>query len=152
MSYDKPFQNIRRPAPCIVDTGIVLNKQDMQRLLADLDRVRYIHLQDGVAVSEGEGCILEVFADPQRSTLIANHAIYLNVYSFDYLELKQSPTQESYFDLIQDDRKLRLIPLSNPLQEQITHSLNAAALEAVVAEVLSASWDVQIDDEGQFSS
>jgi hypothetical protein len=139
------------PAPCIVDVGTVVNKQDMQQLLADLSRVRYIYTQDGVLTSEGEGYILDVVADPQRSTLIANHAIYINVQSFDYLELGQSADQETWFDLIQDDRQLRLIPLSNPLQEQNSHRLNVAALEAVVAEVLSANWDVQIDDEEHFS-
>jgi hypothetical protein len=40
-----------------------------------------------------------------------------------------------------------LIPLTNPLQEHYTRSLNAAALEAMVAEVLAAGWDVQLDDE-----
>jgi hypothetical protein len=149
MTHDLSSSNTRLPAPCIIDIGIVLNKQDMQRLLGDLSRVRYVHMQEGTVSSEGEGFVLEVFADPQRSTLIANHTLYLNVYSFDYLELNQSPDHEPYFDLVQDDRKLRLIPLSNPLQEQMTHRLNAAALEAVVAEVLSASWDAQIDDEGQ---
>ncbi|WP_338038383.1 hypothetical protein [Neosynechococcus sphagnicola] len=44
-----------------------------------------------------------------------------------------------------------MIPLSNPLQEQASRHLNAAALEAVVTEVLAANWDVQIDDEENFS-
>lgn len=151
MSHDQISGNTRLPAPCIVDTGIIVNKQDMQRLLTDLGRVRYIHMQDGKSLSEDEGYVLEVFADLQRSTLVANHTLYLNVYSFDYLELKRSAEQETYFDLIQDNRQLRLIPLTNPLQEQSTRTLNAAALEAVVAEVLSASWDVRIDDEDNFS-
>ena len=151
MSHDPCSRSKRMPAPCIVDVGTVVNKQDMQQLLADLSRVRYIYTQDGVLTSEGEGYILDVVADPQRSTLIANHAIYINVQSFDYLELGQSADQETWFDLIQDDRQLRLIPLSNPLQEQNSHRLNVAALEAVVAEVLSANWDVQIDDEEHFS-
>jgi hypothetical protein len=151
MSHDPISHSKRMPAPCIVDTGTVVNKQDMQRVLADLSRVRYAHTQDGVLINEGEGYVLEVFADPQRSTLIANHALYINVYSFDYLELRQSDNQEPWFDLVQDDRQIRLIPLSNPLQEQSTHRLNVAALEAVVAEVLSAGWDVQIDDEEHFS-
>ncbi|MCL6436768.1 MAG: hypothetical protein K6T90_21660 [Leptolyngbyaceae cyanobacterium HOT.MB2.61] len=151
MSHDPISRSKRMPAPCIVDVGTVVNKQDMQRVLADLSRVRYLHTQDGVLTSEGEGYVLEVFADPQRSTLIANHALYINVCSFDFLELGQSEDEEPRFDLIQDDRQLRLIPLSDPLQEQTTHRLNVAALEAVVAEVLSASWDVQIDDEEHFS-
>ncbi len=151
MSHDPLSRDMRLPAPCIVDTGIIVSKQDMQRLLADLGRVRYIYTQDGNLLSEGEGCVLEVFADPQQSTLVANQALYLNVYSFDYLELKKSVEQQPCFDLIQDSRQLRLIPVSNPLQEQTTRNLNAAALEAVVAEVLSANWDVRIDDEENFS-
>lgn len=151
MSYDPSPHRKQLPAPCIIDSGTVVNKRDMQRLLADLSRVRYLHTQEGVLISEGEGCVLEVFADPERSTLIANRALYLNVCSFDYLELGQSPEQEPWFDLIQDDRQLRLIPLSNPLQEHHNRSLNAAALEAMVAEVLSAGWDVQIDDDESFA-
>ena len=135
-------------APCIIDKGIIINKQDIGRLLTDLSRVRYIHTLDGKLQNEGEGCVLEVFSDPQRSTMIANHTLYLNVQSFDYLQLNQSPENESLFDLIQDNRQLRLIPLSNPMQEQYTQQLNADALEAMVTRVLSAKWDVQIDDDG----
>ena len=135
------------PAPCIIDTGIIINKQDIGRLLTDLTRVRYIHTLDGKLQNEGEGYVMEVFAAPNRSTLIANQALYLNVQSFDYLHLSQSPEKEAYFDLIQDNRQLRLIPLSNPFQEQSTQQLNADALEAMVTQVLSAKWDVQIDDD-----
>lgn len=145
MSHDQSHSRLN--APCIIDTGILINKQDMRRLLADLGRVRYIHTLEGKIQSQGEGCVMDVFADPQQSTLIANQAIYLNVYSFDYLEMHQSPKQEAFFDLIQDHRQLRLIPLSNPIQDQTNHNLNAAALEAMVTQVLSAKWDVQLDDE-----
>jgi len=137
------------PAPCLIDTGIIVNKQDIGRLLTDLSRVRYIHTLDGKVQTEGEGCVLEVFSDLQRSTMIANHTLYLNVQSFDYLQLGQSDKNEPLFDLIQDNRLLRLIPLSNPLQEHSTQQLNADALEAMVTRVLSAKWDVQIDDDGE---
>ncbi|MBE9124581.1 MULTISPECIES: hypothetical protein [unclassified Coleofasciculus] len=147
MSYHQsPY---RLPAPCIIDTGIIINKQDMGRLLTDLGRVRYIHTLDGKLQSEGEGYVLEVFADPQRSTLVANQALYINVCSFDYLQLNQSSDKKTYFDLVQENRQLRLIPLSNPLQDQSSEHLNAEALEAMVTQVLSAKWDVQIDDEGE---
>jgi hypothetical protein len=132
--------------PCIVDTGIVPNKQDIQRLLADLDRVRYLRIQNGQPTRQGEGYVQEVFADPQRATLVANRTLYLNVLSFDYLELHQSPEGEAYFDLVRGDCQLRLIPLSNPLEEPGDRSLDASALEAVVADVLSTNWDVQSDD------
>ncbi|MEQ8957366.1 MAG: hypothetical protein RLP02_05485 [Coleofasciculus sp. C2-GNP5-27] len=147
MSYHQPPR--RLPAPCIIDTGIIINKQDMGRLLTDLGRVRYSHTIDSNQQSEGEGYVLEVFADSRRSTLIANQAIYINVQSFDYLQLHQTPDKQAYFDLVQDNRRLRLIPLSNPLHEQSVETLNAEALEAMVTQVLNARWDVQIDDEGE---
>jgi hypothetical protein len=147
MSY--PQSPHRLPAPCIIDTGIIISKQDMGRLLTDLGRVHYIHTLDGKLQNEGEGYVVEVFADPLRSTLIANQTLYLNVHSFDYLQLNQSPEKEAYFDLIQENRQLRLIPLSNPLQEQSTQQISADALEAMVTQVLSAKWDVQMDDDGE---
>lgn len=136
------------PAPCIINTGIIVNKIDMRRLLTDLGRVRYIHIQEDECKSEGEGDVLEVFANRNRSTLVANHALYLNVYSFDYLELKQSPEQEAYFDLVQDGCCLRLIPLSTPVQERANRNLNETALEAMMDQVLSARWDIELDDDG----
>lgn len=151
MSQDQLSGNSKVPAPCIVDTGIIINKQDMQKLLADLGRVRYCYRQDSEMLNEAEGYVLEVISEPHRATMIANHTIYLNVHSFDYLELTRSAEGEACFDLVQENRSLRLVPLSNPLQEQTCRNLNAAALEAVVAEVLSASWDVRIDDEDGFS-
>lgn len=146
MSHHRSDTNL--PAPCIIDTGMIVNKLDMRRLLADLGRVRYIHIQEGKFQSEGEGDVLEVFANPRRSTLVANHALYLNIYSFDYLELKKSPEQETYFDLVQDSRCLRLIPLSTPLQERTTRNLNQTSLEAMMDQVFWARWDAEIDDDG----
>lgn len=154
MSHDQRG-NSKLPAPCIVEAGIIVNKQDMQRLLADLGRVRYRYTQGNPAaeepatrlLAEDEGYVLEVFADPNSSTIVANRTLYINVQSFDYLELSRSPEQEPCFDLVQDDLHLRLIPLSNPIQDQKARTLSAAALEAVVAEVLSAGWDVEIDND-----
>jgi hypothetical protein len=145
MSHHLPESKI--PAPCIINTGVVVNKLDMRRLLADIGRVRYIYTQDGELRSEGEGDVMEVFANPRRSTLVANHTLYLNLYSFDYLELKQSPQQETCFDLVQEGNCLRLIPLSTPMQERQERSLNVSAIEAMMEQVLSARWDAEIDDD-----
>jgi hypothetical protein len=146
MSQEQPSRQL--PAPCIIDSGILVNKADIQRLLSDFGRVRYIHTFDGQLQSEGEGWILEVFADPERATLVVNRRLYLNVMSFDYLQLHQSSDRETYFDLIQDNRQLRLIPQSSALQDQeATSNIDAATLEAMVTQVLSAKWDVQFDDE-----
>ncbi|MDZ8186355.1 MAG: hypothetical protein RMX96_16085 [Nostoc sp. ChiSLP02] len=145
MSHHLPDAKI--PAPCIVNTGIIVNKLDMRRLLTDLGRVHYIYTHEDKVLSEGEGDVMEVFANPQRSTLVANHALYLNVCSFDYLELKQSSQEETYFDLTQDGVCLRLIPRSTPFQERRERSFNASAIEAMMEQVLSARWDAEIDDD-----
>jgi hypothetical protein len=145
MSHHLP--DTRIPAPCIINTGIIVNKLDMRRLLADLGRVHYIYTHEDNVLSEGEGDVMEVFGNPQRSTLVANRALYLNVCSFDYLELKQSSQQETYFDLMQEGVCLRLIPLSTPLQERRERNFNVSAIEAMMEQVLSARWDAEIDDD-----
>jgi len=136
------------PAPCIVDRGTLVNKDDMQRLLGDLAHVRYAHQLDGQLQGTGEAYVAEVFSDPQHATLVANGIIHLNVFSFDYLRLHRDRQGQAYFDLVQDNRQLRLIPLSDPLSErQAASDLAPGDLEAMVAQVLSAKCDVQFDDE-----
>lgn len=129
---------------------MIVNKTDMIRLLQDLGQVRYSHTQDGHTISQGDGYVMEVFTDPHQSTLVANKTLYLNVQSFDYLEMGQLTDEQPHFDLVQDNRRLRLVPLSDPLREQTHRNLNVAAFEAMVAEALSASWDACMDDEGNF--
>jgi hypothetical protein len=136
------------PAPCIVDEGIVINQDDIKRLLSDLCQVHYIHTIDGQINSQGKGFVQEIFSDFNQSTLIANRKIYLNIQSFDYLQLGKSTDDEACFDLIQDSRQLRLIPISRTTSPQtIARNIDAATIEAMVTEVLSARLDVQLDDE-----
>jgi hypothetical protein len=90
---------------------------------------------------------MEVFVHHQRSTIVANHALYLNINSFDCLELKQPSEKESFFDLIQEDICLRLIPLSTPLQERYERHFQGTTIEAMMDQVLSARWDAEIDDD-----
>lgn len=134
------------PAPCLVDNGIVANKIDMLRLLKGLRRVRYIHKQDSEITNKGEGCVMEAFSDPAQATIVANHSLYLNVHSFDYLEII-TYGEESSFALIQDNRCLCLTPLPSEPETASAGQLDAATLEAIVNEALSASWDASIDDE-----
>jgi hypothetical protein len=135
------------PAPCIVDEGIIINQDDIKRLLTDLCHVRYVHTIDGRVSSEGKGFVREIFNDLNQSTLIANQKIYINLQSFDYLQLSKSTDDEAYFDLIQDNRQLRLIPVSHIGDRTIAKNFDAEAIEAMVTEVLSARLDVQLDDE-----
>ena len=139
------------PAPCLVDHGIVVNKADMLRLLNDLGQVNYTDIHEKDVLSKGTGYVMDVFADPAVSTLVANQSLYLNVYSFDYLELEKLPNDQACFNLVQENRCLQLVPITTPIQEQTTRNMNTVAIEAIVAEALSASWDACLDDDGPFA-
>ena len=136
------------PAPCIVDTGIIINADDIKRLLGDLYNVRYVHIIDERIQSEGTGWIQEIFNCSTQSTLVANGNLYINIQSFDYLQLSKSADNAPCFDLIQDNLQLRLIPISQPIRGRETEKdIDAATIEAMVTDVLSARLDVQLDDD-----
>lgn len=146
MSQNHPSPPL--PAPCIIDSGLVIDRTDIQRLLRDLGYVRYVHTLEGTIQSQGEGWIVEVFTDPHQATLVANHSLYINVNSFDYLQLHPSPEGGTCFDLVQDSRRLQIVPLSDGLQDRRSAgNLDAETLETMVAQVLSAKWDVQLDGD-----
>lgn len=147
MSYQSYSRHL--PAPCIITTGIVVNKSDMRRLLQDLVWVRYTHYLDGEAKSQGEGWVVEVFDDEQQSTLVVNQSLYLNLHSFDYLHLKEDEAGKTYFELVQENRVLRLEMAENPQQLQgfDPKTVPDGRLEEMVTQVLSARWDMQMDDE-----
>ena len=148
MSYRQPTTKL--PAPCIVDDGTVVSKLDMRKLLAGLGRVYYTYrLGDDIA-SEGEGVVIEVFADDRQATLVANRALHLNVCSFDYLELQRSSECEASFHLVQDRCVLTLTPMADPLRERHGRDLDDAALEAMFDRVLLTHLDAADDDERFF--
>lgn len=136
------------PAPCVVESGILVNKEDIKRLINDLTHVRYLHTLDGKIQNQGQGWILEVFHDPTQATIVVNNSLYINIQSFDYLQITQISPHETYFDLIQDNRQLRLIPLVSTNQEQQPcKNLSFDSLESMLNDVLSAKWDVNLDDD-----
>jgi hypothetical protein len=55
--------------------------------------------------------------------------------------------QESVLTLVQENRQLQLIPLAPPTPPPVATAMDAADLEAMVTRVLSARWDVQLDDD-----
>lgn len=137
----------RLPAPCIIETGILVNKRDMLCLLGDLTQVRYIDIQDGQPQHQGEAYVIEVFIDPTRSTMLANRSLYLNLASFDYLELKKDETSQlTHFELVQDTRCLQLVPLCLPNGDRSERHVNDETLESMLVRVISAKLDAQIDD------
>ncbi|MNY19345.1 hypothetical protein D3C86_1527730 [compost metagenome] len=103
---------------CIVDEGLLVNRRDMVRVLRDLGPVRYQDLIDGKIAHQGEGIIVNVVANDQNATVILNKRLYLNVNAFDYLSLSADEVGGALVDLVSDQRTLRLIPTSDPMQEQ----------------------------------
>lgn len=145
-------QSCHLPAPCIIANGIIVNKSDMKRLLQDLAWVNYSHYLDGELKSQGEGWIVEVFDDEQQATLVVNQSLYLNLQSFDYLHLHQSVDGQTYFELVQDHRVLRLDVAEHPQGNVLNgRAVPDGALEEMVTQVLSARWDVQMDDDDGFN-
>ncbi|MEM9567668.1 MAG: hypothetical protein AAF974_05120 [Cyanobacteria bacterium P01_E01_bin.34] len=133
-------------APCIVGSGIIVNRANIHRLLCDLGQVRYFDIVDGSVVTDGTGYIMEVFSDPQCATVAIGRTLYVNVCSFDYLQLHTDLEQQVTFDLVQDNRTLRLMPISTSMDSERLSSQDAHALEAAVAEVLAASFDAHADN------
>jgi len=64
------------PAPCIIESGILVNKEDIKKLINDLTQVRYIHTLDGKVQNQGKGWILEVFNDATQATMVVNSSLY----------------------------------------------------------------------------
>lgn len=132
-------------APCIIDNGLIVNQDDIYRLLSDLGHVRYYHYLDGQCSGQGEGYIVEVFHDHHQATLIANQTIYLNLASFDYLQL-ETHDEQTYFHLVQEQRTLSLVPVSTPLKDyEANQPLDPDTLEEMLTDVLSAQFDEEDD-------
>jgi hypothetical protein len=132
-----------------VETGILVDKRDMHRLLRDLGAVRYAFFQDGGMVNQGEGAVVEVYCEGQSATMVTRGSLYLNVMSFDGLQLGQS-SEGSFFDLLMDDRMLRLIPMTDAASHCSGLGIDRAALDAVVADVLSGGWENGLEDDDDF--
>ena len=99
---------------CLVEQGIIYSKRDMIRILRDLDRVLYVDLIDNASVANGEGYVVEVYANSFDSTLVFNNRLHINVNSFDFLKITTQP--DRLVELISGHRVIKLKPLTNILQ------------------------------------
>ena len=106
--------NMDNQLSCLVETGIIYSKRDMIRILRDLDRVLYIDLIDNASVANGEGYVVEVYANSFDSTLVFNNRLHINVNSFDFLKITTQP--DRLVELISGHRVIKLRPLTNILQ------------------------------------
>lgn len=131
---------------CIVDEGILLNRRDMVRLLRDLGLVRYVDLHSGETRASGEGYVTSVVANQINSTIIANRRLYLNVNNFEYLKLGLDAGQ-TFFDLVDRDRIVRIIPLDCALTPPPVTTEDAFGSGRVANGFRDALAEVYFDDE-----
>ena len=106
--------NVDNQISCLVEQGIIYSKRDMIRILRDLDRVLYVDLIDNASVANGEGYVVEVYANGYDSTLVFNNRLHINVNSFDFLKIISQP--DKLVELISGHRVIKLKPLTNILQ------------------------------------
>ena len=140
----------RNLIPCIVDEGLVVNRKDMMRILRDLGHVKYADIHDGRVRSEGEGFIYSVFVNYNRSTIFVNKRLYINVNSFSHIELSQLEDGQAAIDLVEASRTVRLMPLTDPLQERKNYMAEPAMVPGgrIFAEDLAEVFQDEDYDEG----
>ncbi len=133
----------RNRIPCIVDEGIIANRRDMVRVLRDLGHVRYADKIGDEIRAEGEGIVSQVFTHEAAATIVANKRLYVNVNGFDYMRIARVGEVGAAFDLVCDERTLRLEPLSDPLRDgQVIEETTY-----VSAEALSGLMGAQLSEE-----
>ncbi|OGI08436.1 MAG: hypothetical protein A3I68_05755 [Candidatus Melainabacteria bacterium RIFCSPLOWO2_02_FULL_35_15] len=125
---------------CLVEQGIIYSKRDMIRILRDLDRVLYVDLIDNASVANGEGYVVEVYANSYDSTLVFNHRLHINVNSFDFLKITSQP--DKLVELISGHRIIKLKPLTNILLANQSH-----IEEAIDEQRITIASQLACDDE-----
>jgi hypothetical protein len=111
-------KEIKNNIPCIVDNGILYNAKDIQKVLRDLGHVSYYQLIDDEIKASGEGYIVSVVANNSSANIIVNKRLYLNVNGFEYIKINTENGKTS-IDLVEPFLTLRIVPMSNPLSEEM---------------------------------
>ena len=111
---EREFKN---QIPCLIESGVLTNYRDMQRILRDLGHVRYAEVVEGTVRHEGEGYVMSVVSNHHSATVVAHKRLYLNVNGFDYLRLEPTDDGSTAFELVDACRTLRLLPQVDPIAE-----------------------------------
>lgn len=135
--------NAENQISCLVNYGIVYSKRDMIRVLRDLDRVEYIDLIDGNTVAQGEGYVVEVYANSYDSTIVFNNRLHINVNGFDFLKMETSADRT--VELISGHRIIKLKSLTNILTANQTATIEEEIDEQRVAIASQLACDNEVD-------
>lgn len=143
-------RELKNQLQCIVDEGILYNHKDMARILRDLGHVRYLDIHAGTERTSGDGYVMAAHPHPQSATIIVNKRIYINPRSFDYLQLGRDSLGHSVIDLVEGDRTLRIIPLSEPSPKQVetvSESYQAELLDRMFEDDFAEAYLEDEDDQ-----
>lgn len=102
------YPDKRHRASCLIGEGTIYQKKDMLRSLETFGNLRYEYIVDGKVITKGEGRLTKVFASKNSATLIINRCIFINVFSFDYLNFKTTTKGHTLLELVEDSRMLKL--------------------------------------------
>ncbi|MEK7434448.1 MAG: hypothetical protein AABZ74_15055 [Cyanobacteriota bacterium] len=119
-------KEVKNNIPCIIETGILYNPKDIQKVLRDLSSVVYQHIVEDQIKNFGEAYVVSVVSNNSSANIITNKRIYLNVNGFEYMSLKIEGEQ-TIIELVDQFRTIRLIPINTPEEENsdslpISHS------------------------------
>ena len=130
--------------PCIIDEGIIMNRQDMVRVLRDLNRVRYTDVREEAIRVSGVGTVTHVHSHDRAATMVVNRRLYLNVNGFDFLRLSRGANAAARLELVNASRILQLEPLweadMSILPTETTLSIPAEAWP-------DCSWSVSLEED-----
>ena len=134
----------RRPlAPCLIETGTLVDFRDMLRALETLEGVHYTYTVDTDIIAEGDAALVKLMADSESATLIVNGCLFLNVGSFGYLDFGRTEAGEWRFVLYGDGTTLELIAVAESDDE------DAPTRPHLLSEELAPDFDalISLDDE-----
>jgi len=154
MTHSSP---IRVTAPCIINAGTIVSKTDMLRVLSRLTHVRYTHQWEDETRSQGTATLVDVFDDPQQSTMLANRLLHLNVNSFDYLELRPASNGDTAFVLVRGDECLCLessadVELGDIELLDRDGAFGESSLEFALAHIIAAKLDAHLDSSSDIDN
>jgi len=96
-------------APCLIGRGTLTTPRDILRALETLENVEYCFVVHGDTVNSGKAALVKLMADPESSTLVVNGCLFLNVFSFRYLDFEELAEERWRFTLHGDGSVLELV-------------------------------------------
>jgi hypothetical protein len=139
----EPNQNL---APCLVGRGTLAGPRDMLRALETLENLEYRFIVHGEEINVGKAALVKLMADPESATLVVNGCLFLNVFSFRYLDFEEIEADRWRFELHGDSSILELISIPEAEEEPAANGRPHLLSEETVPDFESL---IALDDEDE---